>query len=233
MSTQLTTTEKLNNNAIAVTGADPFAAFANAVSPKFILGKLLRFTKGDYIAGEHDDTVQLGTKFIAGMDWLLTGWVRWESGKPAEHRMVRVIDGYSPVSRDELGYLDQSTWEKDAANEPRDPWQLTSYLPMVDESNEVFTFSTSSRGGQNAIGDLSRVYSTSRKSEAHADDFPVIELQCGAYQHQNSQFGRIKFPDFKRIGWAPKDTFWKAVGADDMIEQKPEGEDQFSDAIPF
>jgi hypothetical protein len=231
-SSELTTTEP-KNNAVAIPGVDPFAAYADAISPKFIVGKLLRFTKGDYISGEHDDLLPLGTKLIAGVDLLLTGWVRWQGGKPAEHRMVHVIDGRLPERRNELGYLEQSTWEKDAGGEPRDPWQLTNYLPMINEAGEVFTFSTASRGGMGAVADLCRIYSKAR--QAHAEDFPVIELQCGAYQHQNPQFGRIKFPEFKRIGWAPKVTFWKAIGADNLIDQEKTSllSEDFSDDVPF
>jgi hypothetical protein len=228
--TELATVETQNHNAIVIPGVDPFAAYADAIAPKFILGQLLRFSKGDYVAGERDELIPLGTKFIAGVDLLLTGWVRWEGGKPVEHRMVRVIDGHSPDPRSELGYLDQSTWEKDAAGEPRDPWQLTNYLPMVDEANAVFTFTTSSRGGMSALADLCRSYSKSRQS--HADDFPVIELRCGSYQHQNAQFGRIKFPEFKRVGWVSKSGFLKAIGEEDAIEQQQQ-EEEFSDSIPF
>ena len=123
-------------------GVDPFAAFADSVAPKYILGKLLKFSKGDYLAGEASEIIPVGTKLIVAMDELLLGWVRWEAGKPVEHRMVRVADGMAPVRRSELGDDDESLWEKDDKGQIRDPWQLTQYLPAVDETGEVFTFST-------------------------------------------------------------------------------------------
>jgi hypothetical protein len=223
------------NTSIAVQDVDPFAAFADSIAPKYILGKLLKFSKGDYFAGEASEIVPVGTKLIAAMDYLLVGWVRWEAGKPVEHRMVRVVDGVSPVRRSELGDDDETTWEKDLNGQLRDPWQLTQYLPAVDENGEVYTFSTTSRGGIGAIADLSRHYGNNRR--VHADDFPVITLQVGSYQHQNPQFGRIKFPTFKREGWASKSTFWSAIGADEMMDA-PQAEEvnlsrEMDDSIPF
>ena len=34
--------------ALAIYSPDPFEAYANAVAPQTIIGKLLRFSKGDY-----------------------------------------------------------------------------------------------------------------------------------------------------------------------------------------
>ena len=233
MLNQIVTTERSSANAIATTGINVFEAFANAVAPKHILGRLLKFAKGDYLAGEAGETVPLGTKLVAGIDWQLVGWVRWEASKPVEHRMVRIIDGQPPSRRAELGDHDQTRWEPDLQGQLRDPWCLTHYLPMVDEAQEIFTFSTTSRGGTGALADLARYYA--KQFRAHPNEFPVIELQVGAYQHQNPHFGRIKVPDFKRVGWEPKNTFWKAVGADDLVSESEQSADPavFSDDIPF
>src|SRR5262249_632065 len=187
--------EKKNGNALAVIGAaDAFADLADKVSPKFIQGELLRFTKGDYIAGEKDEIIPLGTKMVVAMDSLQQGWVRWENGKPVEHHMVLVKNGEPIKRRTELGYDDRSAWDKDSGGEPRDPWQITYYLPMMDETMQVFTFTTTSRGGANAIGGVCRSYS--RSLQAHAKEFPVIELQCNSYEHSKREFGRIKYPEF-------------------------------------
>jgi hypothetical protein len=228
-------------NAIAITGVNPFEAFADAVAPKYILGKLLKFAKGDYLAGETSEIVPLGTRLVAGMDCQLVGWVRWDAGKPVEHRMVRIVDGKAPQRRADLGDHDQSQWERDSQGQLRDPWCLSHYLPMVDQTQEVFTYATTSRGGTGALADLARYYG--KQLRVHPDEFPVIELQVGAYQHQNPQFGRIKFPEFKRVGWEPKNTFWRLIGTDDAAVESEQTErtteqrsaDGFSDAddIPF
>ena len=109
--------------------------------------------------------------------------------------------------------------EKGPDGKPRDPFQFTQYLPMVDETGEVFTFSTSSRGGISALAALARQYARSRV--AHPDAFPVIELQVDGYTHQS--YGRIKVPKFLVVGWEDKATFFKAVG----IEGPPAEQGEF------
>ncbi len=39
----------------------------------------------------------------------------------------------------------------------------------------------------------------------HPDEWPIVELGVGSYAHSNKAYGRIKFPTFEIVGWAPKD----------------------------
>jgi hypothetical protein len=172
VTTEITTTE--TKNELAPGGlSDPFAAYADAIAPQYIIGEMLRFSKGDYIVGQ-DDTVPAGTTFTANLDELMAGWIKWVDNKPVEHIMVRVADGIPPKKRTELGDDDKTLWELDSQGKPRDPWQFTNYLPLMNEKGELFTFTTSSRGGLGAIADLSRRYARHRKR--HPNVFPVIAL---------------------------------------------------------
>jgi hypothetical protein len=234
MTNELTTTE--TKPLATTTDVDPFLAYADAVRPQHIIGSLLKHSKGEYLSGEDNEVIPLGTKMVAAMDLLTIGHVRWFGGKPIEHRMVMVADGVKPPRRDELSDNDRAQWEeKDAAGAPRDPWQLTQYLPMVAEDGEIFTFSTSSRGGIGAIAVLARMYARGRKS--NPDKFPVIELQVDAYQHSNSAFGRIKVPKFVAVGWENKGTFFKAAGLEMTDTEEgnfgAEPAVEMSDSIPF
>jgi hypothetical protein len=68
--------------AVAVAGTvDVFEAYANAVAPKNIIGTLLKFSKGDYLAGEENKSIETGTTVTANLDELLAGWIRWKEGK--------------------------------------------------------------------------------------------------------------------------------------------------------
>ena len=78
-----------------------------------------------------------GTIVIAAIDQLLVGWIRWENGKPAEHRMELVASGQIRHSGPDLGYLDQAKWEVDNNGKPRDPWQNTAYLPLLLRLPEI------------------------------------------------------------------------------------------------
>jgi hypothetical protein len=199
------------NTERANVGVDPLVAYADAVSPRYIVGERLRFSKGDYFAGEGSELVPVGTKFTVAADELLAGYVKWVDSKPVEHIMVRVADGKLPPKRSDLGDHDRSAWERDDHGEPRDPWQFTNYLPMMDENGELYTFTTSSTGGVAAVSSLVRRYGHHRKH--HSAVYPIITLGVGSYPHKKKEYGRIKFPDFIPAGYEPKAQFLAALAA--------------------
>lgn len=122
-----------NSTAIALNGGvDPFLAYADAISPRSIVGTLLKFSKGDYLAGEEGEIIPHGTQLTANCDEFLAGWIKWQDGKPVEQRMIRVADGFHPPVRTDLGDTDKSLWETDDKGEPKDPWQFTNYLLLMD-----------------------------------------------------------------------------------------------------
>jgi hypothetical protein len=227
-----------NGRAVALPGSvDPYEAYANIVAPRNIIGEMLKFAKGDFIAGD-DEIVAPGTTFTANCDELLAGWIKWQSSKPVEQIMVRVGDGVPPLKRHELGDTDPSLWEKDDKGEPKDPWQFTNYLPMMDANGVLYTFTTSSRGGIGAIGELSRRYSKHRKR--NPDVHPLIALDVGSYKHANKAYGIIKFPEFVPAGYEDKGKFAAAmvtagydadVGA--VAPTAADTGDAMNDEIPF
>jgi len=194
-------------NAVAIADdADPFDAFADAVAPQYIVGKLLKFSKGDWLAGENSEPVDEKASFIVGMHGLMTGWVRWREFKPVEHAMISIGSRLLPPRRHELGDNDPSTWETDDCGQKKDPWQLTSYLPMIaDVGGEVFTFTASSKGALNAVGRLSRGYASHRRRLP--GELPVVNLSSGGYPHSRREYGYVKTPLFLVTGWAPASRF--------------------------
>ena len=202
------------STAVGSTAANPFLAYGEAASQKSIVGIMLRFSKGDFLAGQSDDEVSPGTKFVANMDEMLAGWIRWEANKPTDHVMGKVSEGYQAPRRNELGDTDKTLWEVDDQGRERDPWQLTNYLLLKgteDDDSELYTFTTSSKGGLNALGDLCKVYG--KAMGMHADEYPVIAIGIDSYDHPNRSFGRIKVPTFKVVGWAPKSMFAEDAAA--------------------
>jgi hypothetical protein len=152
MTNELTTSSKTE---IVKAEEDPYTAYADTVSPKFIVGELLRFHKGDWLVS--DDVIAVDTIVVPVMESLLAGWVRWSGGKPTEQIMVRVGSGQRPPKRSELGDTEEDCWDTDANGEKRDPWQFTNYLPMILlDGARLLTFATSSGGGKNAVADLAR-----------------------------------------------------------------------------
>jgi hypothetical protein len=208
------------------TGSNPYVEYGNTVNQRTIVGNLLKFSKGDWTYGEQNEELPAGKKLIANMEELLVGWVRWEDNKPTDQIMGRVVDRFKAPKRGELGDDDKEKWELDTAtHQPRDPWQLTNYLVLMDpdDKEDLYTFATASRGGLNAIGALCKEYG--QKGRTKPDQFPIVELGVDSYNHPNKQFGRIKVPTLEIVGWAPKDVF-----ADAVDEAKRPGE---NDETPF
>lgn len=208
---------------LANPGGNYFQSYGDQVSQKSIVGKLLKFSKGDYLVGEDNEEVEEGTKYVANMDELMVGWIRWQDSKPTDQIMGRVAEGYQPQRRNELGDNDKAQWEIDEQGHERDPWQFSNYLimkkPGENGDDALFTFTTSSRGGLNAIGELCKTYG--KEMRQRPDEFPIIALEVGSYQHSNKAYGRIKFPIFKVVGWAKKSEF---ADIDQAGSEQPESE---------
>lgn len=198
---------------VGAVGGNYFQSYGDQVSQKSIVGKLLKFSKGDYLMGEDNEEVEEGTQLVANMEELMVGWIRWEDGKPTDQIMGRVSEGYQPPKRNTLGDDDKTRWEVDEQGRERDPWQFSNYLllktPGESGDDHLFTFTTSSRGGLNAIGELCKTYG--KEMRQRPDDLPVVALEVGSYQHSNKAYGRIKFPIFKVVSWAPKAEFADAL----------------------
>jgi len=224
--------------ATAQDAKDPFEAFADVTAPQHIVGQLLRFNKGDFVVGEEaKKEIAPGSVFTANLDAMLTGWVRWEDGKPGPHAMQLVSENRPVPRREELGDTDQAQWELGSDGEPRDPWAFTVYLPLLGGDDELYTFSTSSKGGHKAIGKLCRFYARSRKLKPECH--PRVALQGDSYPHH--EYGRIKVPVFSPCGWEPKQKFNEALEAAGLIAPAappleaplPPVRDDLNDEIPF
>jgi hypothetical protein len=183
---------------------NPWLAYGEAAGTRTFNGDLLKFSKGDFVAGQNNRTIAIGTRLIANMDSLKVGWMKWEGSRPVEQRMGLVSERFKPGRRSELGDNDSQSWEVDETGRFRDPWQFTNSLELASEDgSEQYTFPTSSKGGISAIGELCKAFG--EEMHLHPDEWPVVELDVGSYAHSNKSFGRIKFPIFTIVGWAPKD----------------------------
>lgn len=221
--------------AISNGGGNPLLEYADAIAPSFVVGKLLKFAKGDYLAGADGQEVAMGTVMIVAADELMVGWVRWVGGKPAEQLLVRINDGQKPLRREQLGFVDKTQWEIDNSGKPRDPWQFTNYLPMADEAGELYTFSSGSKGGLGAIGNLLRRYVQQQKKNDAV--FPKIKLGTDTYPHQNKEYGRIKVPVLEPAGWVSKRVFYEIMEGSDFAADNSGGNpaanaDTFGDSVP-
>jgi hypothetical protein len=155
---------------------------------------IIKFNKGDWLRG--DDCIPEGTEFVAYIDQLLRGWIRFEDGAVVDRHIIPITAG-RPPERQELGDLDPSEWkETDADGKPRDPFVKQWMLPLTAVDTEDFAvFATGSKGGIAAIGDLCRVYGRANRNEL----LPIVALKTRSYKHPI--YGKIQTPDLPIVGW--------------------------------
>jgi hypothetical protein len=200
----------MSTTAMTAIGKNPFEQYADDTDTQMIIGELLKFNRGDYVCGRGGEECPV-KEVAAIMPGLLVGWICF--GKPIEHVMGLLVNGFVPPDRSTLGRLDTSTWELDATGKPRDPWQEGFYLPMITENREtVFTFSSTSDGGRrHALAPLCREYGGHVR--LHPDEIPVIGLGQGSYQHPDRAIGRVKFPEWPISRWVKAEPYIAAVRA--------------------
>jgi hypothetical protein len=188
MSTELTT----------ITNDDGWTDAAAEAHERVLRGTLLRFSDWNWSRGKEAGPVEKGTRLIA--TGTTSAWVKWAQGKPVEYRMKPT--GKPMPDRETLGDTDEAVWEKGPDGKPRDPWQHTKFVYLINpDTAEAFTFSTSSWGGREAVINLGDAITRMRTAHPHA--LPVVELQAAPMA---TRFGRKSKPVFRIVDW-------KAVGA--------------------
>jgi hypothetical protein len=183
-------------------GPNAYEIFGSA--GRRITGRLLKFNKGDYLAGQKpEQVIPRGTRLVADMPTMTVGWIKWVAKKFADQECGLLSEGYQPPKREELGDTEESELEVDErTGARRDPWQLTIQVvlrPEGDDDDEAaFTFSTSSKTGIGAMRDLSKNYGKEKRARP-AGSMPIVELGKGTWP--SPEWGPIPIPVMKIVGW--------------------------------
>jgi hypothetical protein len=204
-------------------GDDGWGDAAAESAERIIKGTLLKFADWTWSKGKEGTKVEDGATLVA-LD-SAAGWVKWADGKPAEYRMRQ--PGRRLPDREELGDTNEDDWEAGPDGRPKDPWQNTRFVYLVDPTSaEAFTFSTSSWGGRGAVADLADQIQRVRYSRPGA--VPVVELHAAPML---TKFGKKSKPFFKVIDWRGGN----GGSAPPQIENKggSNAERVFDDAIPY
>ena len=198
-----------------------------------LMGKGLRFRKGDWVFGSEKQKVEPGTRFVAIMDEACHGWIRWNADKTASHDVGKIADGFEPRPREELGDCDEEEWPIGLSGKKEDPWRHVVYLPLVSmDGEDLLTFTSDTKTGTPAFWKLIDRYAWLGRK--HPGKYPVIEIQTSGYE--SKQFGWIPTPAFKIVSWTDRPNVPQLTGGDD-----DGGDDDFgaaeaadpSDEIPF
>jgi hypothetical protein len=162
---------------------------------------LLKFSKGDWVSGQDNEDVPVGTKFAADVMNAEWGWQRWYDRKPVERRMYLVASGKQPETRDTLGHTDQQLWELGADGRAQDPWQKVFEIPVREIAGDrrEFLLTGSSKGFEGGCKALFSAFGKGMRE--NAGKVPVIALGVSKYKHSNPAFGIIKTPEMNLVEW--------------------------------
>jgi hypothetical protein len=180
-----------------------FEKYGRAATTHSIIGRLLKFNKfGEYRAGQEEEEIECGTRMAVYMNSFCVGFQKWEDNRPADRVMGAVGKGYVPPRREDLGDNDKSRWDTFDDGRPRDPWQFTNMIVVIElETSNLFTFSTTSRGGLDAVGQLALKYG--ERLRQHPGEMPVVELDRNKYQHSDRKVGEVRIPILRIVDWIP------------------------------
>jgi hypothetical protein len=188
----MTKIAKQESTQYATDGWNDTAAEAEA---RIIRGSLLKFADWKWFIGKSMEAVPVKEGRRLAATNCAAGWVKWEDGKPVEYRM-REPGGRLP-ERGELGDNDQGKWEVGPDGHPRDPWQNTLFVYLIDpQTAEEFTYSTSSLGGRDCVINLAGQIKRIRGKYSEA--VPLVELGAAPMR---TKYGSRSKPVLKVIDW--------------------------------
>jgi hypothetical protein len=180
--------------------------YLDEVAPAMFPGKLVKFSKdGKFVVAESGEEISPDADFVALCDETLIGWIRFsdQEGEPPQRIQGILHDGFQMPPREALGDTDPAQWPIGLSGQPEDPWQHQVVLVLQNrETLELFSFSTSSKTGRRAIGNLLRTYD--RLQRSHPDTYPVIRLKASGFNHRDTRIGWVPTPSFAVVGRAPK-----------------------------
>jgi hypothetical protein len=172
---------------------DGFGDTAKEDAARVIRGSLIKFSEGVYSSSV--DTVPLNGRQLLALA-VTAAYVKWQGGKPVSYR-IRPPGG-TLADRNDLGDLDEDLWEEGLDGKPKDPWQSTRFVHLVDpQSAEAFTFTTSSQGGIGAVVDLCGSIERKRSAVDRAV-VPLVALDSG---FMPTRWGKKQRPVLRIVRW--------------------------------
>jgi hypothetical protein len=193
------------------------------VSPQGIAGHLLKLTQnGEFRTKDTDEKIEKTVEFVCLANESFVGWQKFNGpGEPPDRIMGLLYGGFDMPAKDSLPDRDKAFWLPGLSGEPEDPWKYTmcAVLRKV-ETNELYTFSTDSRSGCQAVTALLRHFNQMEKR--HEDAFPVVRLEA-ILKERVKVPGTYHVPMFVIVGKSPKESFEKpdtSAGAD-MDDEVP------------
>ena len=201
--------------------------YLDEVAPVSIVGRLIKFDvkAAKYVTVDDDVAIDANAEFIALCDETLVGWIKFYNDgetKPEKHMGLLYDQDFRMLPREELGDLDPSEWPIGPSGQPEDPWKHQQCLVLQHtDTNEMYTFATTSDTGRRAVGNLLRHFK--RMQRINANELPVIRLGAGGFLSKKPGVGYVNVPVFVIRGRTPRDSAAKPDTslAADMNDELP------------
>src|SRR5262245_17723655 len=184
------------------TELDQFRQAAIRNSRPLLMGQLLRFRKGEWLAGPDKEKIAAGTHFVGIMNEARHGWIKWTQDgdgiKTPVHVVGKTVENFQPPDRAELDCQDETTWPIGLSGKREDPWRSVAYLPLASlDGEQLLTFKTDTKTGVPAFWKfVDRYQWLGRK---HLGQYPIVEIQSSGYE--DKRYGWIDTPTLKIVGW--------------------------------
>jgi hypothetical protein len=182
-----------NGGGIAAQVKDGHAAYA-AANPEY---PKLRFAKGRWYLGDHDEEIEPGLELVAFTPGMVQEWILFDDDR-------NFVDAVSMPCAD--GCLVRPDDGQD--------WKKGLVLVLADvATHEVYSFKTMSEGGQRALNRLYNQWVRRRYRQPGA--LPKVRIGCTSYKHP--EHGPVFKPVFEVTGWVDGGPVATADGLDDEI----------------
>jgi hypothetical protein len=204
---------------------DEVQKYLDEIAPAAVVGRLVKVSKdGQFITADDGEPISDVAEFVVLADETLVGWIKFSgAGEPPDRRMGLLYGGFKMPPRDALGDDDRSAWENGLNGLPEDPWKHQIYIVLQNvESGELYTYIASSQTARRSVGHLLRHYDRLRRT--HPDEYPIVRLKAGGFQHRDERVGWVSVPAFAAVGRRPKD----GTARPDTSRAA-----DFDDAVPF
>jgi hypothetical protein len=191
-----------------------FSMIAKPAQPeqRKIVGGVLKFVKGDWVADRGARILPSGTEMVVRDVRESLCFFRQQQ---IVHEIFRVSGALFPA-RDELPAmfagsefadlvtLDKARWPLGPSGKPSDPVQHSFYLWLFDfDAMADFTFISSTIGGLRAVRQLCREIAYKQEMADGAEVYAVIALTVG--RRNSRAYGVVLEPDFPIQHWVGPD----------------------------
>jgi hypothetical protein len=172
---------------------------------------------GEFVAGRDKVNIAPDQRFVVPLEMIQWGCQRWEGGKPAERKLIAMVDGPRPIIPPNEARVG------DNQKRPRDGWQECGILRMTGIEGDMdkieIELSLSSQGGTDAFNELSKTMYDQADTQDGAAGFFNAVIVVEADSYENKTYSKtVYFPIFKIVGWTDGETIIEVdVDMDDPL----------------